>query len=108
MCVGCKACEFEMPSEERYSIPPSDANKNEISKPKNLRDIMSCPFLLMSFHEYCETELAIENMRFWEDVEEYKRIPEQDRMGRFLEIYERYFNPESCYELNVSSKYNGI
>jgi hypothetical protein len=93
-----------MPSEERYSHPaPADVSLGDLVKPKNLREIMNCHLLSFAFREYCESELLLENVNFWEEVGDYKRLPDEERIARFLVIYEKYFNSESDYELNVSS-----
>ena len=93
-----------MPSEEKFSVSYSVANSQaEIPKPKSLREILNCPLLFLAFREYCESEMAIENVRFWEEVEAYKKLPEEHRTERFLEIYQKYFDPDSVFELNAST-----
>ncbi len=56
------------------------------------------------FRQFLHELYNSENLAFWLEVEEYKKLSEEERKDRSQEIYDKYFDPESKYELNVEGK----
>ncbi|EFA86251.1 hypothetical protein PPL_00813 [Heterostelium album PN500] len=67
-----------------------------------LDQIVQNKSLALLFRKFLYERYNNENFSFWLEAENYKHISSDDlRSRRSKEIYEKYFNTESKYELNV-------
>ncbi|GAM26731.1 hypothetical protein SAMD00019534_099060, partial [Acytostelium subglobosum LB1] len=58
--------------------------------------------LALSFRKFLYERYNNENLSFWLEAENYRLIESDDnRIKRSKEIYNKYFNTESKYELNI-------
>lgn len=56
------------------------------------------------FREFLHELYNAENLSFWLEIEDYKSLPDSEKPTRAREIYNKYFDPKSKYEINVEGK----
>jgi regulator of G-protein signaling len=71
---------------------------------ENLYDMLKNKDLVYLFREFLHQLQSAENLAFWMEIEWYKRLPESDIPAKGAEIYKKYFDPSSTYELNIDGK----
>lgn len=71
---------------------------------ETLKEVLKDKELVLLFREFLHECNSAENLAFWLEVEEYKKSPENELQARANEIWDKYFNPKSNYELNVEGK----
>jgi len=61
--------------------------------------------LAVCFRLFLHQHFNNENFSFWLEVDQYKKIvAPEDRAKRAKEIHEKYFSPNSKYELNLEAE----
>ena len=73
--------------------------------PTSIFDLLKNKDLIYLFREYLHEQYNHENLSFWLEVESFRTANEEDIPQRFAQMYEKYFNPSSKYELNLESKF---
>jgi len=56
--------------------------------------------------QYLTQEFSEENLLFWTDVENYKRLPSYERFSRAKEIFSTYIVDDSPLQVNIDSDCN--
>ena len=56
------------------------------------------------FRKHLETRFCTENLEFWEDIQEYKLLNDDDRKGFAPVIWKLYFQDKAERQLNVDAK----
>eukprot|EP01080_Neovahlkampfia_damariscottae_P003310 gene3310-5751_t len=70
-----------------------------------LLDVLENDKFRIYFKQFAESEYSKENVLFWEDAQEFKKIEDlAERMGEAHRIFKSYLTIDSEYEINVSSK----
>lgn len=69
-----------------------------------LMEAMSDKRVKIGFRKFLESEFSVENLDFWEAVEAYKRIKDNDtRERRAKEIYDEYISHHAARQINLDS-----
>jgi len=80
-----------------------DGSSDEKDSTK-LNDVLRDKEASLFFKAFLDKVFCTENLYFWMEIESYKKISDQKEVqARANELYVKYFDPESLYELNVPS-----
>jgi hypothetical protein len=70
----------------------------------SLVELLQIKDLVYLFREFLHELKGGENLSFWLEVECYKRLRDEELMPRGREIWNKYFDPKSAYELNIEGR----
>lgn len=83
----------------------SKSSKNEEKKEITLQDVLSNDLYRKYFKVHITKEFAVENLVFWEEVQIYKEIKDENvRKERIVKMIDIFFQENSIYEVNTSKK----
>lgn len=71
---------------------------------ENLYEMLKKKDMVYLFREFLHELKSAENLAFWMEVEWYKRLGDPELPAKGSEIYNKYFDPKSNYELNIDAK----
>lgn len=72
---------------------------------EDLEQTLADPELGLLFRQFLKDVYAGESLSFWATIEAFHEITEQEEIDKKAkDIYQKFFSPESDYELNVDSR----
>lgn len=71
---------------------------------ENLYEMLKKKDMVYLFREFLHELQSAENLAFWMEIEWFKRLGDAELATKGKEIYQKYFDPSSKYELNVDGK----
>eukprot|EP01103_Thecamoeba_quadrilineata_P009202 TRINITY_DN18921_c0_g1_i1.p1 TRINITY_DN18921_c0_g1~~TRINITY_DN18921_c0_g1_i1.p1 ORF type:complete len:329 (-),score=47.96 TRINITY_DN18921_c0_g1_i1:179-1165(-) len=88
---------------ENIQFPPWTEKGGPPRKNRDkLMDILRHPYLTILFREFLRLNLALESYLFFVEVELYRELAEdRDRQQIAQDIFQKYFGPNSEYEIHV-------
>lgn len=75
-----------------------------MADPKNLIELLADKRLTHVFREYLSKAYKNENILFWLEVEIFRTLPPEQLSERSKDIWEKYYEPSSAYEVNIDHK----
>ena len=85
------------------NLKPNNSNL-DLAWSKTLEDTLNNPRGLRMFQKFLERECSSENLFFWIDCRDLKKLQGSQFVRRVIEMYDIYFTEESQYELNIDTK----
>ncbi|KAJ6245794.1 regulator of g protein signaling [Anaeramoeba flamelloides] len=82
---------------ERIKVPSSSilSSLDNVLKDEHAHD---------AFKDFLVQEFSVENILFWDEVEDFKKLAERDEIKeRARYIYDKYIDPSSVFEVNLDS-----
>ena len=70
----------------------------------DLSTILETPKFLKYFKLYATHEFSVENVIFWEEVQNYKKLKEKERNENADKIIDAFMKDDSIYEINTTQK----
>eukprot|EP01095_Lingulamoeba_sp_RSL-Kostka_P004782 TRINITY_DN159_c0_g1_i1.p1 TRINITY_DN159_c0_g1~~TRINITY_DN159_c0_g1_i1.p1 ORF type:complete len:194 (+),score=60.68 TRINITY_DN159_c0_g1_i1:117-698(+) len=67
------------------------------------KEILEDPELRKYFHEFCKKRFCDENIKFYEAVEEYKKLDGNKQKESVKEIYNKFVRPECDFQINIDN-----
>ncbi|KAG1663357.1 Regulator of G-protein signaling 7 [Nymphon striatum] len=70
----------------------------------SLKELLKDPAGRDQFVKFLEKEFSLENLKFWDAVQELKQVHSKDVSTKVLEIWNEYLAPEANAPINIDSK----
>eukprot|EP01080_Neovahlkampfia_damariscottae_P002736 gene2736-4145_t len=80
----------------------SDVVKEEFLK---LSEVLNDKNNLKYFKLFATSEYSVENVLFYEEIQNYKKLKEDKRNDRAAKLMDFFFQEDSIYEINISKKF---
>ncbi|KAJ5080365.1 electron carrier/ protein disulfide oxidoreductase [Anaeramoeba ignava] len=79
--------------------------KKEIKDIEKIEELLQIPLAVDYFKEFLSQQLNSENLAFYLEVQDFKKITTIKELGeRAVPIFEKFIKPESLFEINIDSK----
>ena len=89
---------IERPRRKSFTI----FEKKTKSKELGINDILQNPTRLKFFKLFAAKECSVENIIFFEEVQNFKLLDDKKREERVIQMMEIFFESDSIHEINVS------
>lgn len=70
----------------------------------SLKELLRDPAGREQFYRFLEKEFSVENLKFWDAVQELKVVPLRDVPTKIQEIWNEYLGPDANCPINIDSK----
>jgi hypothetical protein len=92
------------PSSEGHSAVSIDKIKHKPSSKSMLRKILESPEGHELFRQYLEREFALENLLFWDAVQDIKKSPDAVKISVYSQLVAKFILADSILCINISSQ----